>query len=66
MNGDIIAPRVSIVDGAEFNGSVKMPARAAAEAKKPRKPVAPAIKPESAAPLSDAQAAALLGEHSEL
>lgn len=66
LNGDILAPRINIVDGAEFNGNVKMPPRAAAESKKARKPAAPAPKSDSQAPLSDAQAAALLGEHSEL
>jgi cytoskeletal protein CcmA (bactofilin family) len=63
LNGDIVAPRVSIVDGAEFNGCVKMPPRAAAEARKVVvKPAAPAPAPESQAPLSDPEAARVLGE----
>ncbi len=65
LNGDILAPRVSIVDGAEFNGSVKMPPRASAESKKARKPAAPAPRTEPQAPLSDPQAAGILGEQSE-
>jgi cytoskeletal protein CcmA (bactofilin family) len=59
LNGDIVAPRVSIVDGAEFNGCVKMPPRAAAESKKAKAP-APAL--DSKAPLSDPEAARVLGE----
>ncbi|HXY95868.1 MAG TPA: polymer-forming cytoskeletal protein [Steroidobacteraceae bacterium] len=65
LNGDIVAPRVSIVDGAEFNGCVKMPPRAAAEAKKVVKAPASAPAPESKAPLSDPEAARVLGERSE-
>ena len=61
LNGDIVAPRVSIVDGAEFNGCVKMPPRAAAESKKASaKASVPA--PESKAPLSDREAARVLGD----
>jgi cytoskeletal protein CcmA (bactofilin family) len=65
LNGDIVAPRVSIVDGAEFNGCVKMPPRAAAEMKKAsvKAPVSPAA-PESSTPLSDGEAARVLGERS--
>lgn len=67
LNGDIVAPRVSIVDGAEFNGSVEMPPRAVvAEAKKSSvRPASPAPKPESALPLSEQQAARVLGGQSE-
>ena len=61
VNGDILAPRVSIVDGAEFNGSVKMPPRAAAEARKSR-PTAPPAAIQALAPLSDQEAARVLGE----
>ena len=64
LNGDILAPRVSIVDGAEFNGCVKMPPRAAAEVKKVAvKASVPA--PEPKAPLSDPEAARVLGAASE-
>jgi cytoskeletal protein CcmA (bactofilin family) len=67
LNGDIMAPRVSIVDGAEFNGSVKMPPRAAAETRKAAyKPLVPAPRAEISAPLSESQAAQLLGEHTEM
>lgn len=68
LNGDILAPRVSIVDGAEFNGSVKMPPRASAEKKvvKVAAPApAPAPAPESKAPISDQDAARVLGERAE-
>jgi cytoskeletal protein CcmA (bactofilin family) len=61
LNGDIVAPRVSIVDGAEFNGCVKMPPRAAVEAKK-ASVKAPAPAAESKIPLSDREAAGVLGE----
>jgi len=62
LNGDIVAPRVSIVDGAEFNGCVKMPPRASAESKKvPVKVTAPAAAPESKAPISEQDAARVLG-----
>jgi len=66
LNGDIVAPRVSIVDGAEFNGCVKMPPRAAAEAKKVsvRAP-ASAAAAEPGVPLSDPEAARVLGGRSE-
>lgn len=66
LNGDIVAPRVSIVDGAEFNGCVKMPPRAAAESKKADvKAAGPGPTPESKSPLTDQDAARLLGERSQ-
>lgn len=54
VTGDITAPRVCIVDGAQFNGTVEMPAP-------PAQPVvqAPAA---TAAPLREQDVGALLGE----
>jgi cytoskeletal protein CcmA (bactofilin family) len=54
VTGDIIAPRVCIVEGAQFNGAVEMPEPPAQAV--PRMPAA------SASPLCDQEVGALLGE----
>jgi cytoskeletal protein CcmA (bactofilin family) len=55
VDGDIVAPRVAIAEGAHFRGSVDMQRKAGAAPKAEAKPVvaapaAPAAQPQAAAP----------------
>jgi cytoskeletal protein CcmA (bactofilin family) len=48
VDGDIVAPRVAIAEGAHFRGSVDMQRKAATAPQQPSKPVAASAAPQAA------------------
>jgi cytoskeletal protein CcmA (bactofilin family) len=57
VDGDIIAPRVAIAEGAHFRGSVDMQRKAAGTQPQAAKPAAPAAAPQAAASTQPTQPA---------
>ena len=57
VDGDIIAPRVAIAEGAHFRGSVDMQRKAGGAQPQAAKPAAPATAPQAAAPAQPTQPA---------
>jgi cytoskeletal protein CcmA (bactofilin family) len=55
VDGDIIAPRVAIAEGAHFRGSVDMQRKAGSAQPQTAKPAVPATAPQAAAPTQPTQ-----------
>jgi cytoskeletal protein CcmA (bactofilin family) len=55
VDGDIIAPRVAIAEGAHFRGSVDMQRKAGSAQPQAAKPAVPAATPQAAAPTQPTQ-----------